>query len=91
MKSSGKKNLVNWEIAKTDANSLAAYKKLRVEHVYTFLTSIKPAKQLHIRGTNLDCLLRSARSFSWSITNIMTTYHDTMEISTQKCNQQAEM
>lgn len=37
-------------------------------------TSINPARQLHIRGTNLDCLLNNARSFSLSITNIITTY-----------------
>lgn len=36
-------------------------------------TSIKPAKQLHFRGTYLDCLLKSARSFSWSMTNMITT------------------
>ena len=36
-------------------------------------TSIKPARQLHIRGTNLDWRLKSARSFSLSMTSMITT------------------
>lgn len=38
------------------------------------VTSMNPAKQVHIRGINLDCPHKSARSFSLSITNMMTTY-----------------
>lgn len=43
-------------------------------------TSMKPAKQLHIRGTNLDCLPKRTRSFSRSITNMMTTCSKRTEI-----------
>lgn len=34
----------------------------------------KTSKQLHLCGTNLDCLLKNAWSFFLSITNIITTY-----------------
>jgi hypothetical protein len=40
-------------------------------------TSMKPARQLHIRGTNLDWRLKSARSFSLSMTNMITTCNTT--------------
>ena len=40
-------------------------------------TSMKPARQLHMRGTNLDWRLKSARSFSLSMTNMITTCNTT--------------
>lgn len=62
--------------------------KLKIGRIYT---SIKPAMQLHIRGTNLDCLLKSTRSFSLSMTNIMTTCCKENEPEKAMCGQYSRM